>query len=131
MPKTTRGVGRTVTGAGAVRANRRRRRGKKRDSVSVEDDSLSAAQKRELMRRMDDSLDRKRYILATVLADRFVLFYNVSEDTYCWDDPDDATLFKRRRAALAMRGLLDGNVKVVPCRVDARGRLIAKSVAVR
>ena len=86
---------------------------------------------RELDRRVKDLDDRTRYLLVSTFSPRFALYYNVAEDTYAMNEPVYATLFKRRAAALAIKRLLGGGVEIAPCRVDRRGRLVLKSVALR
>ena len=66
--------------------------------------------------------------MVSVLGSIFLLFYDVSTDTYIWKDPRGATLFKRRAAALAIKRLLRGSMQVIECRVDQRDRLIRGSV---
>ena len=89
---------------------------------------LTRVQVRELERRLRDSKDRRRYLLATALSAKHPLFYNVSEDTFAMDDPTRGTLFKRRPAVEAIRALLSGGVRILQCRVSSRGRLILRSV---
>lgn len=89
---------------------------------------LTAAQRRELDRRVADSNDRTRYLLASVFSPRFVLYYDVAEDTFVWKDPRPATLFKRRAAAAAVAKLLGPGVEIVRCRVNRRGGLVLRSV---
>jgi hypothetical protein len=81
-----------------------------------------------LNRRVRDSLDRTRYLLATALTVRHALFYNVSDDVYAMDDPAGGTLFKRREAAMAVKALLTGRAQILQCRVTSRGRLVLRSV---
>lgn len=90
---------------------------------------LTPAQVRELRCRVADLEDRTRYLLASVFSQRFVLFYDVSDDTFVMNDPTGATLFKRRRAAMAVRRLLDSGIEVLSCQVDDRGGLVLRSVA--
>ena len=46
---------------------------------------------------------------------RFVLYYNVSDDVYAWNDPQGGTLFKRRQAAaLIHRKLADSPRRKAP-----------------
>jgi hypothetical protein len=92
------------------------------------DPDLSAAERRELERRIKDLDDRTRYILASSIGAKITLYYNISEDTYTWDDPKTATLFKRKAAAVKIRAMLGTGVKVLDCRVDKRGRLVSKSI---
>ncbi len=86
-----------------------------RDSSPV-DEELTPAQVRELRRRMADFDDATRYILISQMGPRFALYYNVSEDVYVMNDPNGATLFKRRDAALAIKKLLGGSIRVVRCK---------------
>lgn len=97
-------------------------------SSRSEDSPLTAAQSRELERRVRDAEDRTRYLLVSVLGRKFALYYNVTDDTFIWKDPRSATLFKRRAAAAAVKKLLSDRVEVVACRVDSRGRLVLRSV---
>lgn len=94
-----------------------------------DDGDLSPAQRRELEKRIEDLHDRTRYLLASTLGPNFVLYYNLSEDTYGWNDPTHATLFKRRKAAQAVQQLLGDKDSIVECVVDKKGKLVAKSVA--
>jgi hypothetical protein len=98
------------------------------EEPAQEPPALTKAQIRELDRRIRDSEDRTRYILASVLTERHALYYNVAEDTFGWKDPGFATLFKRREAAQAIQKLLKGQVQVAACRVTRRGRLVLSSV---
>jgi hypothetical protein len=86
---------------------------------------LTPAQTRELLRRLADSNDPRRYVIISRMlpGSRFVLYYNVSDDVYALNEPGAGTLFKRRKAAeLIQRALGRGNeileVKVV------RGKVI-------
>lgn len=98
-------------------------------SSSAEDaPPLTKAQARELDRRLKDLKDRTRYLLVSRLGPRFVLYYNVTEDTYGFNDPLHATLFKRREAAVAIRNVLRPGVRLIRCRVTTRGRLFRSSI---
>lgn len=85
------------------------------DSWAV-DEELRPAQIRELRRRMADLDDATRYILVSQMGPRFALYYNASEDVYVMNDPSGATLFKRRNAAVAIKKLLGGSIRVVRCK---------------
>ena len=98
------------------------------DQDSAEPPPLTRTQIRELNRRVRDSMDRTRYVLATALTTRHALFYNVSDDVFAMDDPTRGTLFKRREAALAVNAFLTGRAQIVQCRVTSRGRLVLRSV---
>jgi hypothetical protein len=101
--------------AGTPRLSQRAR--SRAASVVVGDDvpELSAAQMRELERRVADSRDPTRYLLASTFGPRFVLYYDLTDDVYAHNDPRQATLFKRRSVALAVRRLLGRGVKIVRC----------------
>ena len=80
------------------------------------DDELTPAQIRELRRRMADLDDATRYLLVSQMGPRFALYYNVSEDVYAMNDPRGATLFKRRKAALAVKALLGASIRILRCK---------------
>ena len=109
------------------RRNRRRVNAVAHD-VDADVAPLTRAQMRELDRRIKDSRDRTRYMLVSALTRRFVLYYNVSEDTYGHNDPRHATLFKRRVAADAVRQHLGDRIQLVRCRVNVRGQLVLASI---
>ena len=92
-----------------------------------EDDvsELSPAELRILKRRLADAEDRTRYVLASVLSPQFALYYFVADDVWVMNQPQKATLFKRKVAAKAIKKLLGPNTTVFECKVDARGRLAA------
>jgi len=79
------------------------------------DDELTPAQIRELRRRLADLDDDTRYLLVSQMTPRFALYYNVADDVYVMNDPRGATLFKRRKAAVAVKALLGGSVRIVRC----------------
>jgi len=101
-----------------------RARSKAADNVP----EMSRAEIRELERRVQDLEDRTRYLLISQIGSSVVLHYNVSEDTYSWNDPKDATLFKRKTAALKIQSLLGTGTKVVTCQVNKRGQLVKNSI---
>jgi hypothetical protein len=103
-------------------------RGRAKRVGFVEDNELSARELRELERRVGDLNNRTRYLVVTVLGPGFVLYYNVSEDTYGWNEPSHATLFKRQEAAVAVQQLLGDSDTVTTGTVNARGQLVRKSV---
>ncbi len=92
---------------------------------------LTAAERRELERRIKDADDPRRYLLVSATLPWFSLYYEIQEDAWLIDDPRRATLFKRRAAALAIRELMKPGVFVVPCTVDGRGKLVLSSIAGR
>lgn len=89
---------------------------------------LTRKQARELERRVEDLHDPTRYLLKSALTSGIVLYYNLSEDTYGWNDPSNATLFKRRDSASAIQALLGEGVRVARCRVDRKGQVVKRSL---
>jgi len=96
-----------------------------------EDPPLTAAQRRALARHVKDMEDRTRYLLVSATLPEISLYYMVQDDSWSFDDPTTATLFKRRASAQAIQTLLRPGVFVVPCKVDDRGRLVLNSIAGR
>jgi hypothetical protein len=96
-----------------------------------EDPPLTPAQKRALERHVKDVEDRTRYLLVSATLPGISLYYRVQDDSWSFDDPTTATLFKRRVAAKAIQTLLRPGVYIVPCEVDDRGRLVLSSIADR
>ncbi len=92
---------------------------------------LTAAERRELERRIKDADDPRRYLLVATTLPWFSLYYEIQSDAWLMDDPTRATLFKRRAVARAVSEQLKPGVAVVPCMVDARGRLVLSSIAGR
>ena len=76
---------------------------------------MTPMQVREINRRVADLDDPVRYLLASRMTPRFVLYYDLSDDTYILNDPQQATLFKRREVAESVRRLLGGRIKVIRC----------------
>jgi hypothetical protein len=81
----------------------------------LDEEPLSRAQVRELRRRAADLDDPTRYLLVSRFGRRFELYYNVSDDVYAMNNPRGATLFKRRKAALAVKDLLGPGIQVIRC----------------
>ena len=96
-----------------------------------EDPPLTPAQRRALARHVKDMEDRTRYLLVSATLPGISLYYMVQDDSWSFDDPTTATLFKRRASAKAIQALLRPGVFVVPCTVDDRGRLVLGSIAGR
>jgi hypothetical protein len=96
-----------------------------------EDPPLTPAQRRALERHVKDVEDRTRYLLVSATLPGISLYYMVQDDSWSFDDPTAATLFKRRPSARAIQALLRPGVYVVPCQVDDRGRLVLQSIADR
>ena len=120
-----------VRGRARVRSPKQRgaacRMAKSRQSDSI-DDELTPSQIRELRRRMADFDDVTRYLLVSQMGPRFALYYNVSDDVYAMNNPRGATLFKRLKAALAVKALLYAPGRyplwnhLIPCASPAPGR---------
>jgi hypothetical protein len=89
---------------------------------------LTRAEQRELDRRIKDLDDRTRYLLLSSIGSRVHIYYNIAEDTFSWDEPKHATLFKRKTAAASIRALLGSELEIAECRVDKRGQLLNRSI---
>jgi len=92
---------------------------------------LTAAQRRADARHLKDTEDRTRYLLVSLTVPGLSLYYRVQDDAWSFDDPMQATLFKRRPAAKAIQALLRRGVHIVPCKVDEDGVLVLSSLAAR
>src|SRR4030067_3694689 len=79
---------------------------------------MTPSQVREIRARVKDFDDPVRFVIASQFSRKFVLYYNVSSDTYAMNDISAATLFKRRRAAEEIRKLFGNN----DCLLEARGK---------
>lgn len=90
------------------------------ESNTDDDFSLTKAQLRELDRRVADMKNPVRYLIESRFSPKFRLFYNVSDDVYAMNNPADATLFKRRKAALAVQKLLGGGTRIIRCTTRRR-----------
>lgn len=102
--------------------SRRSSSGKRTGQVAgtADDPPLTPAQIHEIKRRVANLDDPVRYLLASRMTPRFVLYYDLSDDTYVLNDPRRATLFKRREAAESVRRLLGGRVRVIRCTTKHR-----------
>jgi hypothetical protein len=74
---------------------------------------LSAAQIKELERRVRDSRDPVRFMLVSEFNRRFILYYNVSDDVYAMNNPTGGTLFKRLKTAESVKKLLGKGTSIV------------------
>jgi hypothetical protein len=99
--------------------------------VDDEDPPLTAAQRRADERHLKDTEDRTRYLLVSLTVPGLSLYYCVADDAWSFDDPTQATLFKRRPAAKAIQALLRPGAHIVPCKVDDDGVLVLSSLAGR
>jgi CRISPR/Cas system CMR-associated protein Cmr1 (group 7 of RAMP superfamily) len=63
------------------------------------DSQLSPEWMRKLKRRVKDSRDPVRYMLVSEFSRKFILYYDVSTDTFAMNEASRGTLFKRREVA--------------------------------
>ena len=83
-------------------------------SKSAADESpLSREWEREIARRVRDFDDPLRYMLVSEFTRKFILYYNVTSDSFAMNDPALGTLFKRIQAAESVKKLLGRGVTVV------------------
>lgn len=92
----------------------------RKEAAVADDCPLTAVQIREIRRRAADRDDPIRYLLASQVTPRFVLYYNVSDDTYVLNEPKLATLFKRRKTAESVQRLLGGRMRIIRCTTKHR-----------
>jgi hypothetical protein len=78
-----------------------------------DDPQLSPEWIRELKRRVKDSRDPVRYMLVSEFSRKFILYYDVSTDTYAMNYPSRGTLFKRREVAERVKNHLGEGVALV------------------
>ena len=87
-----------------------------------DDPQLSPEWIRELKRRVKDSRDPVRYMLVSEFSRKFILYYDVTTNTYAMNDASRGTLFKRREIAESVRTHLGKGVALVRFTVKG-GRL--------
>lgn len=63
------------------------------------DEPLSPEWIKEIKRRVREAEDPIRYMIASEFSRRFVLYYNVSSDSFVMNSPEHGTQFKRRKIA--------------------------------
>lgn len=63
------------------------------------DEPLSPEWIKEIRRRVREAEDPIRYMIASELSRRFVLYYNVSSDAFVMNSPEHGTQFKRLEIA--------------------------------
>src|SRR5215475_13102626 len=81
---------------------------------NIDDDSqLSPEWIRELKRRVKDSRDPVRYMLVSEFSRKFILYYDVTTNTFAMNDPSRDTLFKRREIAESVKTHLGEGVALV------------------
>ena len=97
----------------------------KRGTAPKDIPDLTAGQTKELLRRVADSRDPRRYLIISRMlpGTRFVLYYNVSDDVYAWNDPQGGTLLKRRQAASLIHRKLGRGNEVIEVKL-VRGKVI-------
>lgn len=81
---------------------------KRRVDESVEDggEPLSKEWIEEIKRRVREAEDPIRYMIVSEFSRRFVLYYNVSSDSFVMNSPEHGTLFKRQEIAEGVARLL-------------------------
>jgi hypothetical protein len=76
----------------------------------------------ELKRRLKDSRDPVRYVLVSEFSRKFILYYDVSTDTFAMNIPSRGTLFKRREIAESVKDHLGQGIALVKFTIKG-GRL--------
>jgi len=60
-----------------------------------------------------DSRDPVRYVLVSEFSRKFILYYDVTSDTFAMNDASRGTLFKRREVAESVKAHLGKGVALV------------------
>jgi hypothetical protein len=89
---------------------------------NVKDHRLSPEWIKELKRRVKDSRDPVRYMLVSEFSRKFILYYDVTTNTFAMNDVSRGTLFKRREIAESVKAHLGKGVALVRFTVKG-GRL--------
>ena len=109
----------------------RRRRPKRRGAhARTAEFRLPKREEAKLKRQIQYLDDRTRYLVVSSFGPRFVLYYDVGEDLFAWNEPTGGTVFKRRSMAAAVARLLGTGIAIVKCKVDKKGKLVKSSVHV-
>jgi hypothetical protein len=88
----------------------------------VDDDpQLSPEWIKEIKRRVRDSRDPVRYMLVSEFSRKFILYYDVTSDTFAMNDPSRGTLFKRREVAESVKDHLGQGIALVKFTVKGGG----------
>jgi hypothetical protein len=95
---------------------------RKRNELAYDDAPLSPEWITEIKRRVTDSRDPVRYMLVSEFSRRFILYYNVTTDTFAMNDASRGTLFKRREVAESVKAHLGKGIALVKFTVKG-GRL--------
>jgi hypothetical protein len=98
-------------------------------SDASDDFELTKAQLCELKRRIADAKDSTRYLIESRIGNTFILYYNLTDDVYVWKDASHATLFKRRKAAVAVQKLLGRGTCVISCTTRHRNEQLVPALS--
>lgn len=104
---------------------------KPRSKRHPESEEFSPAFRRELLRRIREADDPRRYLLASVFTPKFVLYYIVEDNVYILRNAEKATAFKSRRAAEAVRKTLGKHIALIPAKRRKDGTLHVSRKAIR
>jgi hypothetical protein len=88
----------------------------------ADDAPLSPEWIKEINRRVKDSRDPVRYMLVSEFSRKFILYYDVTTNTFAMNDASRGTLFKRREIAESVKTHLGKGVALVKFSVKG-GRL--------
>jgi len=100
-------AGRALSASTSGRANR------KGGDLADDDTPLSPEWIKEIKRRVKDSRDPVRYMLVSEFSRKFILYYDVTTDTFAMNDASRGTLFKRREVAESVKAHLGKGVALV------------------
>lgn len=83
------------------------------ETILDREEPLSREWLKEIRRRVKDLEDPIRYAIASEMSRRFVLYYNVSSDSFAYNNPEGGTLFKRREIAERVKNRLGRHYSLV------------------
>jgi hypothetical protein len=113
---------RRVRGGRALSASTSGRANRKGGDLADDDTPLFPEWIKEIKRRVKDSRDPVRYVLVSEFSRKFILYYDVSTDTFAMNIPSRGTLFKRREIAESVKDHLGQGIALVKFAIKG-GRL--------
>ena len=94
----------------------------RRDSSDATDD-LTKEQVREIQQAIEEADDPTRYLLASILSEKIALYYIVEDDSFIMNRYRDATAFKSKKVADAVKKALGGSITLLEATRGKKGGL--------
>jgi hypothetical protein len=93
------------------------------DRSDTDDEPISPKLARELARQIKEIRDPTRYVIVSAFTRRFLLYYDVRDDSYPMNNLESATLFKRRSVAEAVMSVLGDHHVIMTVRLGKNGAI--------